>query len=178
MRSSVRLIAAAVVPLLLLAACSSTDIPEPLDRALQSAEQMTSRGWLESSAFFAIFPDGTPRQYVSFLFSDAGAAERPPVEGGGEMSPDEETSMRSIGQPVWPANVGMTHSKANPTLGMQVVWKWDDARRMIILEGYVDPKQPPAVVRETPFPSGVRPSDLARMSAQSLLEQGGRAQGF
>jgi hypothetical protein len=161
-----------------LASCGSPDIPEQLERALQSAEQMTSRGWLEGSAFFALYPDGTPKQYVSFVFSDIGAAERPPVEGSGEASPDEEHSMRSLGHPVWPAGVSMTHSKPDPALGMQVVWKWDDSRHMIILEGYADPQQPPVVVRETPFPSGIQPSAIARITAGASQEQGGRSQGF
>src|SRR5512136_1901409 len=100
MYTRVRLSLIAAMTILGVASCSAPEIPESLDRALQCAEQMTSRGWLEGSAFFALFPDGTPRQYVSFLFSDIGAAERPPVEGSGETSPDEEQSMRSIGHPV------------------------------------------------------------------------------
>ena len=157
--------------------CAGENIPKPLYRALQTAEQMTSKVWLESSAFYALFPDGTPRQYVSFLFSDIGAAEMPPVEGSGELQPEEEESMRSGFMPLWPAGVRMTYSKPNPSLGMQVVWKWDDARRIIILEGYNDPTQPAVIIRETDLPI-VQPSEIARMTAQSHAETGGRAQSF
>jgi hypothetical protein len=161
----------------LLCSCAGENIPKPLERAIQAAEQMTSRGNLEQSAFYAIFPQGTPQQFVSFLFSDIGAAERPPVEGSGELSQDEEESMRNAYMPIWPAGIGMTHSKPDAELGMQVVWKWDDSRRVIILEGYVDPTQPPVIVRETDLPI-VQTSEIARLSGQSATETGGRSQGF
>jgi len=153
------------------------DVPEPLDRAIQAAEQMTSASMLERSAFYAIYPQGTPQQFVSFLFSTIGAAERPPIEGSGEISPDEEESMRNIYLPVWPAGVSMTHSTPKADLGMQVVWKWDNGQRKLILEGYADPKQPPVIVRETDLPI-VQPSPMARMAAESALEMGGSAQAF
>ncbi|GEM_PF-1577222 len=161
-----------------LMACSEDPLPPQLDRAMQTAEQMTSEGWLERSTFFVVFPEGTPKQYVSFLFSDLGAAERPPAEGSGELASDEEHSMRQAFMPVWPAGVGMTHSKPDPNLTFQVVWKWDSDRRMIILEAYADPQSPLLEVRETPFPTFVHPSDLARIAGESNLETGARAQSF
>jgi hypothetical protein len=162
---------------ILLFSCESNKIPEPLERALQTAEQMASKGMLEQSAFYAIFPEGTPSKFVSFLFSDIGAAERPPVEGSGEINPDEqEMHIRGM-MPVWPANVGMTYSNPDTGLGMQVVWKWDDAKRMIILEGYVDPTQPPVAIRKTELPV-VQPSEISRLAGKSQQELGGRSQGF
>jgi hypothetical protein len=160
-----------------LFSCTGNKVPEPLERAIQAAEQMTSPGMLEKSAFYAIFPNGSPKQFISFIFSDIGASEMPPVEGSGELHPDEEASMRSAYMPIWPAGVKMTHSKPNPSLGMQVVWKWNDAKRTIILEGYSDPEQPPVVVREVGLPI-VQPSELARVAAQSNIEMGARVQAF
>jgi hypothetical protein len=124
-----------------------------------------------------MFPNGTPRQFVSFLFSDIGAAEMPLVENSGELEPEEEQSMRAGFMPRWPAGVGMTYSKPNPELGMQVVWKWDDAKRIIILEGYVDPRQPPVIIKESDLPI-VKPSELARIAAETNLETGARIQRF
>ncbi len=167
-----------IICLFFLAACSDDPLPPQLDRAMQTAEQMTSEGWLERSTFFVVFPEGMPKQYVSFLFSDLGAAERPPVEGSGELAPDEEHSMRQAFMPVWPAGVGMTHSRPDPKLALQVVWKWDNERRMIILEAYADSQSPPLEVRETSFPTFVQPSELARIAGESNLETGARAQSF
>jgi|WetSurMetagenome_2_1015567.scaffolds.fasta_scaffold101419_2 hypothetical protein len=161
----------------ILTSCGKNEIPQPLDRAIQTAYQMTSAGMLEHSAFYAIFPEGTPRQFVSFIFSDIGTAEGPPVEGSGEFDPEEEQSMRAAFMPIWPAGVGMTHSKPDPNMGMQVVWKWDDGRRIIILEGYADPNQPPVIIKESNLPI-VKPSEMARIAAESSLETGGRAQRF
>jgi len=163
--------------LLLLSSCGGSDVPKPLDRAIQAAYQMTSAGMLEKSAFYALYPNGTPRQYVSFIFSDIGASEMPPVEGSGELSPEEAEFMPAGIMPVWPAGVGMTHSKPNPEMGMQVVWKWDDEQRKIILEGYVDPNNPPVIVQESDLPI-VKPSGLARVAGQSTLETGARGQAF
>jgi hypothetical protein len=162
---------------IVLFSCESNKIPEPLERALQTAEQMTSKGMLEQSAFYAIFPEGTPRQFVSFLFSDIGAAERPPVEGSGEINPEDQETLLRGKMPVWPANVGMTYSNPDTALGMQVVWKWDDAQRMIILEGYLDPAQPPVAIRKTSLPI-VQPSGVSRLAGKSQQEMGGRSQAF
>jgi hypothetical protein len=162
---------------IILFSCTSDKIPEPLERALQTAEQMASKGMLEQSAFYSIFPEGTPHQFVSFLFSDIGAAERPPVEGSGEINPEDQELVPRGLMPVWPANVGMTHSNPDTALGMQVVWKWDDAQRMIILEGYVDPTQPPVAIRKTVLPI-VQPSVISRLAGKSQQELGGRSQSF
>ncbi len=161
-----------------LMACSEDPLPPQLARAMQAAEQMTSEGWLERSMFFAVFPEGTPKQYVSFLFSDMGAAERAPMEGSSELSSEEESSMQHLLMPVWPAGIGMTHSKPDSKMTAQVVWKWDNERRMIILEAYADSQSPPLEVRETSFPTFVQPSELARIAGESNLETGARAQSF
>jgi hypothetical protein len=141
---------------------------------MKVAGQMISPGMLERSSFYAIFPNGSPRQFVSFLFSDIGAAEMPPVEGSGEMSPEEE-SMSFM--PIWPAGVKMTYLEPKEALGYQIVWKWNDTERLIILEGYSDAKQPPIVIRKIKLPV-VQPSEMARLTGESLLETGGRAQAF
>lgn len=159
-------------------ACSSDSIEPKLEQALQTAEQLTSEGWLERSMFFAVFPQGTPRQYVSFLFSDMGAAESPPVQGSGEFGREEEESMGRTFMPVWPAGVGMSHTRPDPKMDMQIVWKWDDVRRTIILEAYLNAKSSPVAVRETPFPTYVRPSELARLAGESNRETGARMQSF
>jgi hypothetical protein len=86
--------------------------------------------------------------------------------------------MRQAFMPVWPEGVGMTHSRPDPKLALQVVWKWDNERRMIILEAYADSQSPPLEVRETSFPTFVQPSELARIAGESNLETGARAQSF
>jgi hypothetical protein len=152
----------------LVGSCAiESEAPPELERAIDAFIRMTSPAMLRNSMFYAVFPDGTPRQYVSFLFSDLGTAEWPPAEGVEEGLPGQSL----------PPNVAVTHTGPDTSRAMQVVIRWDDERRMILFEGYADPLEPPVIRRETDLPV-VRPSDAARLAAQGILEMGGRAQAF
>jgi hypothetical protein len=152
----------------LVGSCAmESEAPLELERAIDAFVRMTSPAMLRNSMFYAVFPNGTPKEYVSFLFSDLGAAEWPPAEGVEEGLPGQ----------CLPPNVAVTHTGPDTSRAVQVVIRWDDERRMILFEGYADPREPPVVRRETDLPV-VRPSDAARLAAQGILEMGGRAQAF
>ena len=98
--------------------------------------------------FAAGFPEGKPSQYVSFLFSDMGVAEWPTAVD--EM---EEKQMKSGMVKVLPAGVALVPLTPKADVKQQLVVKFDDAKGVIILEGYLDPKQPPVLVSEVPLRS-------------------------
>ena len=71
-----------------------------------------------------------------------------------------------------------THSKPDPKLGKQVVLKWDDAKRIVIVEAYLDPAQQPDFVWEILLPKISSADEMAHLSAQSQLEMGASFQSF
>ena len=167
MRPANKILLSFLVVFLVGSCATESHAPPELEMAIAAFTRMTSPAMLRNSMFYAVFPAGTPRQYVSYLFSDLGVAEWPPVEGVEEALPGQ----------CLPSNVAVTHSRPDPSRKMQVVIRWDDERRLILFEGYADPLKPPVIRRETSFPV-VRPSVLARLAAQGNLEMGGRAQAF
>ena len=156
-------------------ACSENEPPD-LHQAVAVINWQLAEFNISRSMYAAVLPDGTPRQWVSYYFSDMGAAERTPEEEHAQE--DEREMARALRMPLWPKGVAATHSKPNHSFGKQIVLKWDDARRLVIVEAYVDPTQEPAFVREIPMPKISRVDELARLSAQSNLEMGGSFQSF
>lgn len=57
---------------------------------------------------------------------------------------DERESARVLRMPLWPKGVAAVHSRPNPSLGKQIVLKWDDAKGIVIVEAYIAPAQEPA----------------------------------
>ena len=53
-----------------------------------------------------------------------------------------------------------------------------DARRMIILDGFLDPEQPSVLHREIELQNVQSNNEMARLTAQSHLEMGGTYQAF
>jgi hypothetical protein len=60
----------------------------------------------------------------------------------------------------------------------QIVLKWDDAGGTVILEGYLDPQQPPAMTKRLTLPRNVIPDAVAQAVVQSNLEMGMSFQAF
>lgn len=126
--------------------------------------------------FPAVLPNGTPRQWVSYYFSTMGSSERLPDE---KHATEEDREMaRAMRTPLWPAGVAAVHSMPNPSLGKQIVLKWDDARGIVIVEAYLNPSGEPEFVWEIPLPRATSTNELARISAQSQMEMGGTFQSF
>ena len=157
---------------LFIAACSggSSDIPPELEKAAAVIEVTLKAGALEQSSFPVVLPGGTPRQFVSWYFSDLGAAERPPSEDDPEAAEIPGIKM--------PLGVSFSHTAPRTGIGKQIVLKWDDARGVVIVEGYVDPAKQPVFVKEFSLPQVTAKNEMARLASQSLLEQGASYQAF
>jgi hypothetical protein len=154
-----------------LAACSSApDVPPELERAAAIIEDVLKPTSLEQSSYAVVLPNGTPKQFVSWYFSTLGTAEWP-------MSEDSPFAQDEPGVKI-PRGVTFHHS-APTGGGKQIVLKWDDARGVVILEGYTSPMEPPVFIKEVPLqPQVVSKSQLAQLTARDALEQGASYQAF
>ena len=133
-----------VLLLALLAGCSgSSEPPADLSAAVAVVGYLAGPRYIGISMYSATAETGTPEEFVSYLFSTMGAAERPESSG-----PGEKGSSNTGGPPSWPANVGFYPLKPNPRGGKQVVVVPDDARGMLIAEAYEDPAGKPVLRRE------------------------------
>ncbi len=155
--------------------CSDSSVPGDLEQATLLVAHFTTPSVLENSTFPVVLPNGTPKQFVSWLFSQMGVAEWPLTREG---------AMREFGEPgipgmpALPDSVAYHHTKPDSTQGKQIVVKWNDERGVVIVEGYLDPKQPPVFVREYVLPKVTSTNEMARITAQSNIETGGSFQAF
>lgn len=155
--------------------CSGSSAPIELEQAAMLVEYFTAPSVLGNSTFPVVLPDGTPKQFVSWLFSQIGTAEWPLTR---------EEAMREFGQPglpgmpMLPDSVAYHHSKPDTAQRKQIVVKWDDARGVVIVEGYLDPKQTPVLVKEYRLPKVTSTNEMARITAQSNIEMGASFQAF
>ena len=160
----------------IISSCDSgPSTPPELVQAAALVEHFTTPSVLERSTFPVVIPHGTPKQFVSWLFSQIGTAEWPLTK---------EQSMRELGDayvpgiPTLPDGVSYFHTKPDSARGRQIVVKWDDARGVVIVEGYLDPKQPPMLIKEYVLPKVTSTNELARITAQSNIEMGASFQAF
>jgi hypothetical protein len=137
-----------------------------LEQAVRAVRHMTAPNQLSRSAFFAAYENGTPSQYVSFLFSDIGAAEWPVA-----TSADEAEAMRAARIPVFPDNVLLTRDSPSSQAKPQLVIRGDDRRGMIVVEGYKTPGKPP-VLREEWALAKVSPAPGVREIFDDQVRQG------
>jgi hypothetical protein len=160
--------------------CQSAGPSAPPDLKAGSAviQYMSRTRTLSRSTFSAVFPNGTPRQFVSWLFSDMGAAEWPWTEEEAASDPMTKEQAAAIRAPLVPKDVDFVHTAPDPSRGKQIVVKWNDAKRVVIVEGYVDPAQPPVLVEEWEFPKVQSADPIAKGAAQSMQEMGGSSQAF
>ena len=169
-------LSAAIACSFLFLACSSEpEVPPELDQASRSIQWTLVPANLARSTFPAVLPNGTPKQFVSWYFSTLGAAERPGPDNGDEMEREMAASMGAV---LVPAGISIFHSKPDTAWGKQIVMKWDDVRGVVILEGYLNPRDLPALVREIELPRIQSATEMARLTAQSHLEMGGTYQAF
>jgi len=140
--------------------------PPELKQGMDVIGYMLAPRHMKRSAFSAAFPNGKPSQFVSFLFSDMGAAEWPAAEDA--VTDMEREQMKAIRAPMAPAGVAYVPRRVDPTRGKQVVITFDDERGMVIAEAYVDPLAEPVLVREWKLPH-VKPgrgvADMHRSNA-------------
>jgi len=166
----------ALICCICLSACSGEPDPPPeLDQAARSIAWSLKPMTLSQSTFPVVLPNGTPKQFVSWYFSTLGSAERPGYDTGDEM---EREMANVIGAPLVPMDVAIVHTRPDTAKQKQIVMTWDDSRRLVILEGFLDPQQSPVMRREFELPNVQSTSELARITAQSNLEMGATYQAF
>ncbi|MBI2618584.1 MAG: hypothetical protein HYW57_00710 [Ignavibacteriales bacterium] len=164
---------------LFISSCGGGSSTSPeLEQAAGMVEYLLKPGILSQSTFPVVLPNGTPRQFVSWMFSTLGTAEWPPTERMAEIEFGDPEAAAMAGIPLRPDGVSYVHSRPDTALGKQIVVKWEDSRGVVIVEGYLDPAQPPALVKEFSLPKVQAANDLTRITAQGHLETGGTYQAF
>ena len=140
--------------------CGKSEPPD-LHQAVASINWELAEYNISRSMFAVVLPNGTPRQWVSYYFSPMGASEHVPSE---EHATEEDRGMaRALRAPLWPKGVAAVHTKPNPSLGRQIVLKWNDAKGVVIVEAYLDPNGKPEFVREFPLPNVTSTNEAARI---------------
>lgn len=135
-----------VLPLLYLD-YSPKEHPE-LNQAISVVRFMSAERQLLRSGFWSTYPEGSPEQFVDWMFSPMGSAIWPPIEGSGEFSQEEQKMIKRTGIPFLPAGVSLEPENINEGRGLQIVVRGDDERHMLIVEGYVDPLDSPVLTKE------------------------------
>jgi len=126
------------------AGCScGPDLPPDLEKAFYAMKSTCSARHLSRSMYSAAFPDGKPSQFVSYLFSDMGVAEWPPL-GGGENPLEDEMVPSLTGEVGASTGPGIYPRAPDADGGPQVVIAFDDAAGEVIFEAYIDPTKKPA----------------------------------
>jgi hypothetical protein len=134
----------AVLILVLAAACSrSSEPPRDIAQAVAVVGYLASEKFMNRSAYTATGEDLSPTEFVSYLFSDIGAAELPEP-----ARPGDPVGEGRGGPPTWPAGVALRPLRPDRREGRQVVVIPDDSRNVIIAEGYLSAMTPPVVRRE------------------------------
>ncbi|KMP12358.1 hypothetical protein UZ36_01230 [Candidatus Nitromaritima sp. SCGC AAA799-C22] len=128
----------------------NSENPE-LKKAIRVVRHVSAKRNLMRSSFMALRGDKSPDQFVKWMFSPLGTAEWYMSENSIEFSP-EEMKMIERTTPLVPADVSILSNRPKADRAKQVVVKPDNQRRMIIVEAYLNPKDPPVLVKEWKFP--------------------------
>jgi hypothetical protein len=151
-----------------LAGCSSP--PPDLAKAVAAVGSMLSPRGLEHSAFYAVYPEGTPSDFVSFLFSPLGKAEWIPDDAavpgrGGLVSADD---VLAAGDQLRPGVVGLVPEAPEPRIHRQVVLRANDERGVVIAEAYELPGHAPVLIHEWTLPHVTLAPGVAAMARDNL----------
>ena len=147
----------AVLPLL-YGDYDSKEYPE-LNRAMGVVRYMSAERQLRRSSFYSVYPEGSPKQFVKWMFSPLGASFWPPAEGELEFSSDELKMMKNARIPILPEGVSLIAEKVDVGKGRQVVVRGEDQRQKLVVEAYLDPQVDSVLVAEWEFPLGGRKVD-------------------
>ncbi len=135
---------AVLLALLLAAACTrSSEPPKDIAQAVAVVGYLASEKFVNRSAYSATGEDASPSEFVSYLFSDLGAAELPEP-----ARPGEPAGAGRGGPPSWPEGVALRPMRPDRHAGRQVVVIPDDSRNVVIAEGYLSAMTPPVMRRE------------------------------
>lgn len=142
-----------LVSTLFLYSCTETETVSPeIKRGVHVVQYMASKRQIQRTSFPFTYPEGKPSDYVNWMFSALGAAVWPDTEDMAEMDPMIAEQAKSIGAPLIPKGVRIVPLSPNPKFEKQIVVKFDDARRLLIVEGYLDSKGIPVITKKLKFP--------------------------
>ena len=131
---------------------------------------MLSPHGLERSAFYAVYPKGTPSDFVSFLFSPLGKAEWVPDDSAapGRAGLVSAEAMLAAGDELPPGTVGLVPEAPEPRIHRQVVLWADDQRGVVIAEAYELPGHAPVLIQEWTLPHVTLAPGVAAMARENL----------
>ena len=159
-----------LVLVLALAACGGSSAPPELQRGVQLIRWMMAPIHL-SRSMYSVIQDGKASTWVSYFFSNMGAAEWPESEESAERDPMIREQAKAARLPLVPKGVTFAANAPNPAKGKQIVLKADDARGMVIVEAYDSPSGKPLLMEEIPLPQ-VQPAPGVAEMARSAMESG------
>lgn len=122
-----------------------------LRKGIAVVRYMSSERQIKRSSFLLAYPEGTPEQFLSWMFSPMGLVEWPPYEGGLEFSPEEERMVKKTGIPFLPKDLLLVPDEPELEKGRQVVIQADNEGRRLIVKGYENPSDLPVVIKEWEF---------------------------
>ncbi|PIQ95619.1 MAG: hypothetical protein COV67_13915 [Nitrospinae bacterium CG11_big_fil_rev_8_21_14_0_20_56_8] len=123
-----------------------------LDQGIAFIRYMTGKGFIQESTFM-MNSAKTPSKFVEWLLSDFGKAEWPGIKPT-DINPNVPLKQKiDVMAPKRPETVAFVADTPDDSLGKQIVLRGDDAKNVLILSAYADPKQSPVMVVEIPFPA-------------------------
>ena len=152
-----------------LAGCSSA--PPDLAAAVRAVGSMLSPHGLQRSAFYAVYPEGTPSDFVAFIFSPLGKAEWVPDDPpaapwrAGLVSAAE---VLGVGGELPPGAIALVPAEPEPHILRQVVLRADDERGVVIAAAYEQPWSVPVLVQEWTLPRVRLAPGVAEMARDNL----------
>ena len=173
------MLAAAGFLVVLLTGCASA--PQALEKGASALRRTMTPMNMKKSMFYVAYPNGKPSDYVSFMFSDVGASERMPQEGGLEFSEEEANAINHSVSPMLPAGVILQpNAPRADEENYQLVLSADDAKGVVIVTGYLPTKKAdgtaetnvsPVLTKEIEL-AKVQPDPMVRLFYQSQIEMG------
>jgi hypothetical protein len=123
-----------------------------LKQGVQVVRYLSAERQLKRSSFMAL-KERKPSKFVDWLFSPLGTVEWPPWEDSHlEFDPEELKTMKKMGIPLIPKNLALVPLAIDLEKGRQIVVSTDDQKRILIIEGFINPKDPPVLKEEILFP--------------------------
>lgn len=160
-RSLVRLLGLSM----LLGSCSPPN-DMALIQAMEAARGLGQAAHLQRSCFYWIYPQGQPTDFVSYLFSDLGAAEWPIA-----LDPDATAEMHAVGITPLPEGVRFSADQRQHRDRKELVLTANNGAGHIELVSYLPGVDKP--YRQATFTlAAVSPDDLTQQFCQAALESG------
>lgn len=154
---------------LCLTGCTASP-PSDLAGAVASVGASVSPRRLERSAFYVAYPDGTPSDFVRFVFSPLGKAEWVPddlrdVQGVVLLDADHALE---LGDGPSVRAVALVQERPDARLRHQVVLRADDERGVVIAAAHETWTSEPVLVREWKLPRVEVAEGVADMARENL----------